>query len=315
MTDGMQAAKPIVIDCDPGVDDAIALLLAFAAPELHLLGITTVAGNVPLALTQKNARRICELAGCNDLGVYAGCSRPIMRSLATAEEVHGKTGLGTVHLPEPTMPLQPQHGVDFLIETLMTASEPITLATLGPLTNVAIALIKEPRIALKIPEVVLMGGAIGRGNVTSSAEFNIFVDPHAAHVVFTSGIPLTMIGLDVTHQILTTPERLAAIRAIATPVGQIAAALLSDYTFEVEQHGFAGNPLHDPCVIAYLIQPDLFTSRKMRVDVEIASELSLGRTVVDGLGGSNHHPNVNVVLSGDADGFHRLLVERLSQLA
>ncbi|MBD2464250.1 nucleoside hydrolase [Oscillatoria sp. FACHB-1407] len=314
MTDQGQTAKPIVIDCDPGVDDAIALLLAFASPELHLLGITTVAGNVPLVLTQKNARRICELAGRTDVAVYAGCSRPIMRSLATAEEVHGKTGLGTVQFPEPTMPLQPKHGVDFLVETLMAAPERVTLATLGPLTNVAIALIKEPRIALQIEELVFMGGAIAQGNVTSSAEFNIYVDPHAAQVVLTSGIPLTMIGLDVTHQILTTPERLAAIRAIDTPVGQTAADLLGDYSFEVEQHGWAGNPLHDPCVIAYLLQPDLFTAHKMRVDVEVASELTMGRTVINGAKEGNLHPNVNVVLSGDADGFHRLLAKRLATL-
>jgi purine nucleosidase len=309
------AAKSIIIDCDPGVDDAIALLLAFAAPELHLLGITTVAGNVPLEVTQMNARRICELVGQVNVPVYAGCPRPILRSLLTAENVHGDGGLGGVNLPIPQMPLQPQHGVDFLIETLMGATKPITVAALGPLTNVAIALIKEPRLVSKIEELVLMGGAMTQGNVTPSAEFNIYVDPHAAHVVFTSGIKLTMMPLDITHQVLTTPERLEMMRGIATPVGKTAVALLSCYGIEeMKRCGRAGSPLHDPCVMAYLIQPDLFTVNSLYVEVEVVSELTMGRTVVDVWRSSRRQPNANVVQTVDVEGVYQLLLNCLAKL-
>lgn len=309
-------AKPLIIDCDPGVDDAIALLLTLASPaELNLLGITTVAGNVPLAFTQKNARKICELAGRPDVAVYAGCSRPMMGVPETAEHVHGMTGLQGVELPEPRMPLQPQHGVDFLIDTLMSSAGDITVAMLGPLTNLAIALIKEPRILNRIQEVVLMGGAIAQGNVTPSAEFNIYADPHAAHIVFTAGITLTMIGLDVTHQVITTPERLAAIRAIASPIAIASADLLQFYGFhDAERFGTAGGPLHDPCVIAYLLQPDLFSSRNLHVSIETTSAIAMGRTVVDLWHSTEQKPNANVVQTVDAEGFYKLLTERLAKL-
>lgn len=308
--------KSIVIDCDPGVDDAIALLLTFSASEtLNLLGVTTVAGNVPLSLTQRNARQICELAGRTEIPVYAGCPRPLLRPLATAEYVHGSTGLGGRSWAEPQMPLQPQHGVNFLIETLLHAPTPITLATLGPLTNLAVALIQEPRIISQIDQVVLMGGAITQGNVTPSAEFNIYVDPHAAHVVFTSGIPLTMISLDVTHQAIATPDRIAAIQAIGSPISTLVAELLDYYgKYERERYGWAGCPLHDPCVIAYLLQPDLFKSRDLYVEVELSSELTLGRTVVDLLQNTNRSPNVTVVESIEADGFYSLLTQQLAKL-
>jgi purine nucleosidase len=309
------STKPILIDCDPGVDDAIALLLAFASPEVKLLGITTVAGNVPLSLTEKNARKICELAGQTQVPVYAGCPRPLMRSLTTAEDVHGKTGLEGVNLPEPQMPLQPQHGVDFLIDTLINSSGEITVATLGPLTNLAIALIKEPCIVPKIAEVVMMGGAITQGNITASAEFNLYVDPHAAHVVFTSGIKLTMFSLDVTHQVLTTPERLAKIRAIATPVGTAAADLLGHYSSrDAERFEMTGGPLHDPCVIAYLIQPDLFICRDCYVEIETNSELTIGRTVVDVWNSSGRSPNTKVAQTANAEAFYQLLTDRLAKL-
>jgi purine nucleosidase len=307
-------AKPLIIDCDPGVDDAIALLLAFAAPQLQILGITTVAGNVPLSLTQKNAGKICEIARRVDLPIYAGCPRPMLRPLITAEYIHGVTGLDGANLPEPQMPIQPQHAVDFLIDTLMAAIEPITLATLGPLTNVAIALIKEPRIVPKVSQLVCMGGAIGRGNVTASAEFNIYVDPHAAQVVFTSGLPLTLIGLDVTHQVLTTAERLAAIRGLGTPVSQAAAALLTHYgAYEANRYGVTASPLHDPCVIAYLMAPHLFTSSPARVDVETISELTMGRTVVDFQAGDRPF-NAQVVQTLEVDDFYHLLIDSLARL-
>lgn len=309
-------AKPIIIDCDPGQDDALALLLALASPEeLNVLGVTTVAGNVPLALTQKNARKVCELARRPDLLVHAGCPRPIMRPLATAEYVHGQSGLDGADLPEPQMPLQAKHGVDFLIDTLIASAGEITLATLGPLTNLAIAMIKEPRILNQIREIVLMGGAIAQGNVTPSAEFNIYVDPHAAHVVFTSGVKLTMLSLDVTHQVITTPERLEAIRAIGTPICRVAANWLDYYgTYDIERYGFRGGPLHDPCVIAYLLQPSLFKSRHLYVEVETLGEMTIGRTVVDLWKTTKHEPNVNVVHAIDAEAFYKLLTQRLAKL-
>jgi purine nucleosidase len=308
-------ARPLLIDCDPGVDDAVALLLAFASPELHLLGISTVAGNVPLEMTQLNARRICELAGRVYVPVYAGCPRPMLQSLVTAETVHGDDGLIGVDWPQVQMPLQPKHGVDFLIESLMAALEPITIAALGPLTNLAIALVKEPRIAPTIRELVIMGGAIATGNVTPSAEFNFYVDPHAAQVLFTSGLPITLLPLDVTHQVLTTPNRLVAIRNLATPVTKAVAAMLTDYGLEEAlQKGWIGAPLHDPCVIAYLVQPDLFTTQDLYVEVETGSPLTMGRTVIDEWGITQRSPNVRVIRGVDADGFYRLLGDRLARL-
>ncbi len=306
-------SRPIIIDCDPGADDAIALFLAFAHPaELEILGITTVAGNVPLALTQENARRLCELVGRPDMAVYAGCPRPLVRSLITAEEVHGKTGLDGLTLPAPTMPLQTQHAVDFLIETVMNSDGDITLATLGPLTNVAVALVKEPRIGDRLREIVCMGGAITQGNITPSAEFNIYVDPHAAHVVFAAGIPLTLISLDVTHQALVLPERMARLRAIASPTSQATVALLDHYgQHDMNRYGFPGPPLHDPCVIAYLLRPELFSGKLYPVEVETNLTAGLGRTIVDLFNSTGNPANVNVMTQIDADGFYTLLLNAL----
>ncbi|MDJ0708699.1 MAG: nucleoside hydrolase [Leptolyngbyaceae cyanobacterium MO_188.B28] len=310
------APRPIIIDCDPGVDDAIALLLALASTnELTVLGVTTVAGNAPLSLTQKNARKICQLAGRLDVNVYAGCPRPLLQPLVTAEHVHGETGLQGADLPEPTLALQPQHGVSFLIDALTQAAEKITLATLGPLTNIAVALIQQPQLIENIEEIVVMGGAITHGNVTPSAEFNIYVDPHAAQVVMGSGAPITLISLDVTHQVLTTTERLAAIRALGSPVGQAAADMLAYYgTEDVDRYGLPGAPLHDPCVIAYLLQPTLYSHRQAYVEVDLASPLTLGRTVVDFWGGSGRPANAKVMLTIDANGLYQLLIDRIGKL-
>jgi purine nucleosidase len=311
------SAKPIIIDCDPGADDAIALFLALAFPEqLNVLGITTVAGNVPLSLTQKNARCLCELAGRADLPIYAGCPRPLLRPLTTAEAVHGKTGLDGISLPEPQMPLQPQHAVDFLIETLMRSTSNITLATLGPLTNLAVAIIKQPAICQHIHEIVMMGGALTQGNITPSAEFNLYVDPHAAQVVLTAGVPVTMVSLDVTHQAIATPERLSAIRALRSPTSTAMMGLLDHYgADDMERYAFSGPPLHDPCVIAYLLQPDLFASYRAYVAVETTSELTMGRTVVDRWHVTNQPPNANVVASIQADGFYQLLTHAITRLS
>jgi purine nucleosidase len=305
---------PIIIDCDPGADDAIALFLAFAHPaELEILGITTVAGNVPLALTQANARRICDLAGQHSMRVYAGCPRPLVRSLITAEEVHGKTGLDGLSLPDPVLALQSPHAVDFLIETLMDSAGGITLATLGPLTNVAMALVKQPQIRDRIQEIVCMGGAITQGNITPSAEFNVYVDPHAAHVVFTAGIPLTLISLDVTHQALVLPARRAQLREIGSPTSQATVDLLDHYgRHDMDRYGLPGPPLHDPCVIAYLLHPELFRGEFRYVEVETNQTAGLGRTIVDRWGSTGKPANVNVITQIDADGFYALLVKALT---
>ena len=216
----MTKPLPIIIDTDPGQDDAVAILLALASPEFEVLGITAVAGNVPLALTEKNARKICELAGKPETQVFAGAIRPMIRPLVTAEEVHGKTGLDGPVLPEPSMPLQGQYAVDFIVETLMSRpAGTVTLCTLGPLTNIGLALVREPRIAGRIKQIVAMGGGyFEQGNVTPAAEFNIYVDPHAARLVLDAGIPFTLIPLDCTHQALTTAKRVEAFRSHAEPV-------------------------------------------------------------------------------------------------
>ena len=307
--------RPIIIDCDPGVDDAIALLLAIAHPtELNILGITTVAGNVPLHYTSQNALKICALANTN-IPVYAGCPRPMLRALSTAADVHGATGLQGTELPNPKQSLMVQHAVAFLIDTLQQASEPITLATLGPLTNIAVALIQAPQIADKIDTIIAMGGAVTHGNVTAAAEFNIYVDPHAAQVVFASGIPIKLITLDTTHQVLTTPEHLKSFRELNTPVGDAAADLLAHYgTPDVERYGMNGAPLHDPCVIAYLLNPQLFTFRSTYTVVDIVSPENIGRTVVDWWARTGQAPNIDVAASVNTPGIYELLIDSLAKL-
>ncbi|MFC3205672.1 nucleoside hydrolase [Aquamicrobium soli] len=313
----MPYPRRIIIDTDPGQDDAVAILLALGSAELEVAGITAVAGNVPLALTEKNARKICELAGRPDIKVFAGAVRPLMRALVTAEEVHGQTGLNGPQLPEPDMPLQDRHAVDFLVETLMREeSGSITLCALGSLTNIALALVREPRIAPRIREIVLMGGGFFEGgNVTPAAEFNIHVDPHAADIVFRSGVPIVMMPLDVTHKALTTAQRIDAIRNLGTGVGDAVAAMLEFFErFDEEKYGTDGGPLHDPCVIAYLLRPDLFAGRNCNVTVETASELTMGMTVVDWWGVTNRPANALVMRDIDADGFFELLTQRLGRL-
>jgi len=311
-------ARPIIIDCDPGQDDALMLLLALASPdELDVLGITTVAGNVPLELTQRNGRLICEMAGASEALVFAGCSRPLVRELVTAENVHGKSGIDGVDIYEPKLPLQSQHAVDFIVDTLRAADDAsITLVPTGPLTNIAAAFVKEPAIIPKIDEIVLMGGGFREGgNVTPAAEFNIYVDPHAAHVVFTCGRPITVMSLDVTHQALTTPARLEAISAVGTDLARTVREMLDFYDrHDMEKYGGDGGPLHDPCTIAFLLRPELFTGKQVYVAVETGSELTMGATVVDYWGVTGRPANANWIHSIDADGFFQLLTERLARL-
>jgi purine nucleosidase len=310
--------RPIIIDTDPGQDDAVAILLALASPaELEVLGIVAVAGNVPLALTQRNARIVCELAGRPEVPVYAGCERPMHRSLVTAEYIHGKTGLDGPVLPEPTMPLQPQHGVDYLVDTLRRAEDGgITLCTLGPLTNIGMALVKAPNIAPKVREIVMMGGAYFEvGNTTPAAEFNIYVDPHAADLVLRSGIPVTIIPLDVSHKALTTAPHIARFRALGTRCGRAVAEMLEFFErHDVEKYGADGGPLHDPGVIAYLLRPELYSGRKVNVEIETASPLTLGMTVADWWRVTDRPPNAQFMNDVDADGFYDLLTKRIATL-
>ena len=312
------APRPVIIDCDPGQDDAVALLMALASPEsLKVLGITCVAGNEPLDLTGRNARRICELAGQPDIPVYAGCPRPMLLPLTTAEAIHGKTGLDGANLPEPTMELQGRHAVDFIIDTCLSANDgEITICTLGPMTNLAVAFVKAPQIAGKIKEIVFMGGAVlGPGNRTPSAEFNIMTDPHAAQVVMEAGPHLVMFGLDVTHRVLTTPSRLEAITRIGSPVSEAVTGMLTFYDKnDPERYGERGGPLHDPCVIAWLLQSDLFGGKHVHLTVETGAPLTIGQTVADWWGVQNGEPNVIVMDRVNSDGFYKLLVDRLARL-
>ncbi len=310
--------RQIIIDTDPGQDDAVAILMALASPEeLEVLGMVAVAGNVPLRLTERNARIVRELAGRPDVPVHAGCDRPMRRALVTAEYIHGKTGLDGPQLPEPTSALQPQHGVDFLIEALRRAAAgSVTLCALGPLTNIATALVKAPDVAGKIAEIVAMAGAYFEvGNVTPAAEFNVYVDPHAADIVLRSGIPVTMLPLDVSHKALTTRPRIERLRALGNRCGVVVAEMLDFFErHDVEKYGFDGGPLHDPCVVAYLLRPALFRGRKVNVMVETGSELTLGMTVADWWGVTDRPPNVRFMNDVDADGFYDLLTERIARL-
>ena len=303
-------AQKIIIDTDPGQDDAVAILLALASPdEIEVLGITAVAGNVPLSLTERNARIVCELAGRPDIAVYAGCDRPLRRKLVTAEHVHGKTGLDGPELPEPKIKLQEKHGVDFIIDTILQEPEnSVSLCPLGPLTNIASAILKQPKIVSRIKQIVLMGGAYFEvGNITPTAEFNIFVDPDAAKIVFEAGIDMVVMPLDVTHKALVTGERNEAFRRLKSPVG-IAVAEMTDFfeRFDKEKYGSSGAPLHDPCVTAYLINPKIFSGKKINVAIETKSELTLGMTVADWWGVTNRKANAFFVGDLDSEKFFNL---------
>lgn len=311
-------ARPIILDCDPGQDDAVAILLALASPEeIELKGITTVAGNVPLALTTDNARRICELAGRADMPIFSGADRPLMRNLVTAEWIHGKTGLDGANLPAPEMPVQDGHAIDFIVQTCLGAGDgEITLCPIGPMTNIALALMRAPEIVPKIREIVCMGGAVREmGNTTPAAEFNIYVDPQAARLVLNSGIPFTMMPLDVTHKALVTPDRLERFKQMQSRAGDVCGGMLDYFNrFDMTRYGFEGGPLHDPCVIAYLIDPDLFSGRDVFMDIEVTSELTMGQTLADWWNIQEKPANSFVCHDIDHEGFFDLLFERLVRL-
>ncbi|SDE26693.1 purine nucleosidase [Paracoccus isoporae] len=310
------AARKIIIDSDPGQDDAVAILLALASPELDVLGITTVAGNVPLDLTARNARLIVGLSG-RDVPVFAGCGAPLARDLVTAENVHGKTGLDGIELGEPVIPLAEPHAVDFIIETLRR--EPpgtVTLVPIGPLTNIATAFSRAPDIIERVQQIVLMGGAYFEvGNVTPAAEFNIYVDPEAAERIFDSGCEIVVMPLDVTHRALTSAEWIAGLRGLGNRAGEAVASWTDFFErYDKEKYGSLGAPLHDPCTIAWLIRPELFSGRRVNVEIETRGQYTLGMTVADWWGVSGRTPNALFMSDVDRDGFFALLTERIATL-
>lgn len=303
----------IIIDTDPGQDDAVAILLALASPELDVLGITCVAGNVPLDLTVTNACKLVELSG-KSVPVFAGCDRPLAKSLVTAEYVHGKTGLNGDPLPEPSITPEADHAVDFLIETLR-AQDDVTLCPIGPLTNIATALQRAPDIAERIARIVLMGGAhFTGGNVTPAAEFNMYVDPEAAEIVFQSGVPLTVLPLDTTHQVLVTQAHNDAFRA-AGRVGPFVASWTGFFDrYDKEKFGDNAAPLHDPCVIAWLLWPELFSGREVNVEIEVMSALTRGMSVTDWWRATNRAPNALFINQVEGDEMLHRLATRLATL-
>jgi len=317
----IKLATKIILDCDPGHDDAVAILLALAAPEqVSLSGLTVVGGNVPLQRTVDNALRVLMLAGREDVPVFAGCPRPLVREMVTAEHVHGESGLDTASgelLAAPRAEAQKQHAVNHIIDTVReSAAGTVTLVATGPLTNIATALVMAPDIIDRLQQLVIMGGAFHEpGNATPAAEFNIYVDPHAARSVFESGVPIVVFGLDVTHQMLITPSRLSSIQQRGGRTGQVVADFLEFFNqYDMSKYGWDGAPLHDPCTIAWLIDPTIFDGREMAVTIDTYDGPNLGRTVADWYKVTDDKPNATVITTGDSDRFFALIVERLATL-
>lgn len=306
-------ALPVILDCDPGHDDAIALILALASPELKVLAVTTSAGNQTPDKTLNNALRILTLLGRDDIPVAAGAPKPLARELIIADNVHGESGLDGPTLPDPAFAPQAMTGLELMAKCLRESPEPVTLVPTGPLTNIALLLAAHPELKGKIARIVLMGGAAGAGNWTPAAEFNIYVDPEAADMVFKSGIPITMCGLDVTHEAQVMDEDIERVRTITNPVAQCVAGLLDFFMIyhRDPKWGFAGAPLHDPCTIAWLLAPELFHGVECRVDIETSGEHTVGMTVVDRYGLTGKPANALVLLGLDRPGFIDLLVTRL----
>ena len=310
--------KKIILDCDPGQDDAVALALAMAAKdEIEILGVTTVAGNVPLNLTQRNARIMCEMCHRSDVKVYAGAEKPMAQELVTAEHVHGKSGLDGIEIYEPSHSLEEKHAIDFIIESCLAAElNSLILVPTGPLTNIGLAIDREPDILPKIKEIVLMGGARKEaGNITPSAEFNIYVDPEAAKLVLQCGRPIVMMSLDVTHQVLTTQKRVDTIRNLDSSVGEGIAALIEFYErYDEDKYHLDGAPLHDPCTVAYLLKPELFKFKNVNVEIETGGTFTRGTTVVDYWEVTDRIPNVQWAYEVDDEGFFDLLNQYLSKI-
>ncbi|AKA18146.1 pyrimidine-specific ribonucleoside hydrolase RihA [Aeromonas hydrophila] len=306
-------ALPVILDCDPGHDDAIALILALASPELKVLAVTTSAGNQTPDKTLNNALRILTLLGRDDIPVAAGAPKPLARELIIADNVHGESGLDGPQLPDPGFAPVAMTALELMAKCLRESSEPVTLVPTGPLTNIALLLAAHPELKSKIARIVLMGGAAGPGNWTPAAEFNIYVDPQAADMVFKSGLPITMCGLDVTHEAQVVDEDIERVRAITNPVAQCVAGLLDFFMIyhRDPKWGFAGAPLHDPCTIAWLLAPALFHGVECRVDIETGGTHTSGMTVVDRYGLTGKAANALVLLGLDRAGFIDLLVTRL----
>ncbi len=306
---------PLILDCDPGIDDFIAILMILAAPErFNLLGITVTGGNVSLDHTAQNALKACELAGRSDIKVYAGCPEPILRELQGADEVYGETGLKGSELLTPTMPLQSTHAVDFLIDTLMTSPQKVTLATTAPLTNVAIAIVREPRILNNIEEIVTMGGATTLGNITPAAEYNFYADPEAAHILYTCGKKITTIGLDVTHQVVTSLEWFSRLDALDNPVAHTLLTMLrAFYEYDMEKFGLAGGALHDPCVIGYLLDPSLFKGKDVHIEIDTSFGIGRGRSITDWWHKRGLPVNAHVFNEVNVKTFFDLLTDLLSR--
>jgi inosine-uridine nucleoside N-ribohydrolase len=307
---GPSAPTPIILDCDPGHDDALALLLALHRPEARLLGVTTVAGNATLENTTRNALSVLTLIGRTDVPVAVGADRPLRRPLVTAAHVHGTSGLEGADMPAPTAQPIDEPAVDFMARLIEESEEPVTLVATGPLTNVALLRRRHASAFARLAHICLMGGAMGEGNLTASAEFNIWVDPDAAAEVFAGGRPLTMIGLDVTHQAIVTHADAERMGESGNRTGRVFADLLHYFArFHRERYGWDGSPIHDAVTVAHVLDEDLVTTASYRVDVETESELTRGRTVVDVRGLSGQPPNARVGLEIDRARFVDLLVE------
>jgi len=307
--------KPILIDCDPGHDDMVAIMVAVASPELELVGVTTVAGNQTGAKTYLNALKTLTLIGETGIPVARGADKPLFRDLTVAPEIHGVSGLDGADLPEPGFQGVEQHAVDFLIQTIMESSRPLILVPTGPLTNVALAMLKDPRITTKLERIVLMGGAVFDSNITPAAEFNIYVDPEAAKVVFGSGVPLTMVGLDVTNKALFGFDDIERLAAMQGKVSRVVAPLLKFFAqANRDIFGFDGAPLHDALAVAHLIAPEVIKTRRLNVEIETDGELTRGRTVADVYGITGKTANTEVALEVDNDLFKEILIQAIKTL-
>jgi len=308
-----QAPIPVIVDCDPGHDDAIALLLAAGSPALDLRLVTVVAGNQTLDNTLRNALAVLSLAGVRDVPVAGGMDRPLVRPRIVAGHIHGATGLDGPDLPEITIEPSPRHAVDMLIATILESDRPITVIPTGPLTNIAVAMRLNPAILGRIERIVLMGGSAGLGNTTPAAEFNIYADPEAAHIVFGSGVPITMVGLDVTLQTIATPERRARIAGLGSPLAAIVNGWL-DFFGDRYRHvyGFAGPALHDPCAVAQVIRPGIVETRPAHVEIDLSHGPSYGRTVCDLRHVTGEPATADVGMAIDVDAFYDLLIGTLA---
>lgn len=306
----------IILDCDPGHDDAIALLLAYGNPQIDLLAVTTVVGNQTLEKVTRNALAVARIAGLTGIPFAAGCTRPLVRSVEIAPDIHGDSGLDGPVLPEPEISLDKRHAVDLIIDLIMShpAGE-ITLVPTGGLTNIAMAARKEPRIVQRVKEVVLMGGGYHQGNWSAVAEFNIKIDPEAAHIVFNEPWPLTMVGLDLTHQALATPDIVGQIAEIATGPSQFVVELLAFFGKMYKQaQGFEHPPVHDPCAVAYVIDPTVMTTQKVPVDIELTGTLTLGMTVADFRAAPPPDCHTQVAVKLDHAKFWQLIIDALKNI-